>query len=75
MINVTTTDAQVLISNGGSPASGYPKNSITYTADTNRIYLQLGRITLYSLPFSEVSVNGTTLTSSNYTTAMEALFI
>lgn len=75
MINITTTDSQILISNDGSPASGYPKNSITYTADVNKIYLQLGRITLYSLPFSYISVNGTTLTSSNYTTAMEALFI
>lgn len=75
MINITTTDSQILISNDGSPASGYPKNSITYTADVNKIYLQLGRITLYSLPYSDVSVNGTTLTSSNYTTAMEALFI
>lgn len=75
MINITTTDSQILISNDGSPASGYPKNSITYTADSNKIYLQLGRITLYSLPFSSVSVNGTTLTSSNYTSAMEALFI
>lgn len=75
MINITTTDSQILISNDGSPASGYPKNSITYTADVNKIYLQLGRITLYSLPFSDVSVNGTTLTSSNYTSAMEALFI
>ncbi|BES63079.1 hypothetical protein [Dysgonomonas capnocytophagoides] len=75
MINITTTDSQILISNDGSPASGYPKNSITYTADVNKIYLQLGRITLYSLPYRDVSVNGTTLTSSNYTTAMEALFI
>lgn len=75
MINITTTDSQILISNDGSPASGYSKNSITYTADVNKIYLKLGRITLYSLPFSDVSVNGTTLTSSNYTTAMEALFI
>lgn len=75
MINITTTDSQILISNDGSPASGYPKNSITYTADSNKIYLQLGRIILYSLPFSSVSVNGTTLTSSNYTSAMEALFI
>lgn len=75
MINITTTDSQILISNDGSPASGYPKNSITYTADVNKIYLQLGRITLYSLPYSDVSVNGTTLTSSNYTSAMEALFI